>query len=78
MPKFTSWQYFGLMAVSLAGLTALAILGKVDTSILVGVLLSILGVGAHISGVNTAVPLQSVAPAPAPAPAVPTVPGEAG
>jgi predicted hotdog family 3-hydroxylacyl-ACP dehydratase len=56
--KLTNWQYFALMAAALAALVALTILGKVQPDILVGVLLSILGIGAHISGVNTAVPLQ--------------------
>lgn len=59
MPKFTSWQLFILMVLALAALVALNILGKVDTSIVVGVLLSALGIGAHVSGVNTAVPLVS-------------------
>lgn len=58
--KFTSWQLFGLMVLVVAVLTALNILGKVDTSIVVGVVLSILGIGAHVSGVNTAVPLSPV------------------
>lgn len=59
--KLSSTQYFILLALALAILTALTVLKLVDVSILVGILLGILGVGAHISGVNTGVPLQAPA-----------------
>ncbi len=48
---------YALMGAALGILTTLTILKLADPSLLVGVLLGILGIGAHVSGVKTAVPL---------------------
>lgn len=68
--KFSSTQYFLLTAIILVCLTAIALLHTQYLDVLVGLLISALGIGAHISGVNTALPLQ----APDAAPAQPTPP----
>jgi uncharacterized membrane protein len=59
MPKLSSSaQYFLLLGLALVALTIVTVLRLVDVSVLIGVVLSILGIGAHVSGVQTGVPLS--------------------
>lgn len=65
MQKLSGWQLFALVILCLLLLAGVAYLDHAYIALLVAAILSVFGVGLHLNGVNTALPLSTATALPA-------------